>query len=238
MKRSAASFAACAVGAFLLTHLELRAAQANEWLRGDPNELLVNAAAQGDVVSVQRQLTAHTDPNVASKSLSLALPLVQAAANGHAGVISALLQSGARVDAQDGRGQRAIVVAAYHGRLGVCRQLLAAGARVDIAMATADEFTPLAAAVMSSHVAIVELLLQAGAPLLHTVRSDRNALVVAARVGNENMVAMLLDAVTKQAMQAGQTDGSERDLLLLARDEAAQANHARLVGLIEQRIKR
>lgn len=209
-------------------------AEANELLRNDPTELLVNAAAQGDLSSVQRQLAARIDPNVASKSLSLALPLVQAAANGHGGIVSALLRAGALVDGRDGRGQRAIVVAAYHGRLDVCRQLLAAGARVETAPAIADELTPLVAGVMSGNVPTTELLLQAGAPLSTTHPSGRNALVVAARIGNEKMVATLLDALAKQVARS---DANLR-LLALARDEAAQAKHASVVSLIEQRIAR
>ena len=211
-------------------HCGAGAAEANESLRIDPTELLVNAAAQGDLASVQRQLAARTDPNVASKSLSLALPLVQAAANGHAGVISALLKAGALVDARDGRGQRAIMVAAYHRRLDACHQLLAAGARVEAA--AADEVAPLVAGVMSGNVAITELLLQAGAPVTQTDRGGRNALVVAARIGNEKMVTMLLDALVKQV------NGGEQALLVLARDEAAQAEYTHLVSLIDQRIKR
>ena len=209
-------------------------AEANELLRNDPTELLVNAAAQGDLSSVQRQLAARIDPNVASKSLSLALPLVQAAANGHGGIVSALLRAGALVDGRDGRGQRAIVVAAYHGRLDVCRQLLAAGARVETAPAIADELTPLVAGVMSGNVPTTELFLQAGAPLSTTHPSGRNALVVAARIGNEKMVATLLDALAKQVARS---DANLR-LLALARDEAAQAKHASVVSLIEQRIAR
>ena len=235
MKPTASTFAAYALTGFLVVQCATHMPHANELRPSAPHELLINASAQGDLAGVQRQLAARTDPNVASKSLSLALPLVQAAANGHGGVISALLQSGALVDARDGRGQRAIVVAAYHGRLDVCRQLLAAGARVEIAPASADELTILAAGVMSGNVAIVELLLRAGAPLTRIEPRDRNALVVAARIGNEKMVATLLDAMVRQADQAEQSD---RDLLLLARDEAAQANHKIVVSLIDQRIKR
>jgi ankyrin repeat protein len=202
-------------------------------LRIDPTEVLVNAAAQGDLASVQRQLAARTDPNVPSKSLSLAMPLVQAAANGHGSVISALLKAGALVDARDGRGQRAITVAAYHGRLDVCRQLLAVGARVEAA--PADELAPLVAGVMSDNVAITDLFLQAGAPVMHSDPDVRNALVIAARIGNEKMVSTLLHGLAKQV------NSSERSLpllLLLARDEATQAKHANVAGLIEQRITR
>ncbi len=231
MKRSVA---ALALAALIALKGGAQSAEANEPLRNDPIELLVNAAAQGDLASVQHQLAARTDPNVASKALSLALPLVQAAANGHGSVISALLQAGALVDARDGRGQRAIVVAAYHGRLDVCRQLLAAGARVEAAPATADELALLVAGVMSGNVAITELLLQAGAPVMYTDRGGRNALVTAVRIGNEKVVATLLDALARQV------DSGEGNLplLLLARDEATQAKHANVVKLIEQRIAR
>lgn len=208
--------------------------EANELLRNEPTELLVNAAAQGDLSGVQRQLAARTDPNVASKSLSLALPLVQAAANGHGGVVLALLRAGALVDGRDGRGQRAIAVAAYHGRLDVCRQLLAAGARVETAPEITDELAPLVAGVMSGNEAITELLLQAGAPVIHTDKSGRNALVFAARIGNEKIVATLLDALPKR-VDSGEL-GSP--LLLFARDEAMQAKHANVVKLIEQGIAR
>ena len=225
MKRCAFVFS---LALLLISPAGMRAANANEPPRNEPVERLVNAAAQGDLASVSRLLSGNTDPNAASKSISRALPLVQAAANGHGGVISALLQAGAVVDALDGRGQRAVVVAAYHGRLDVCRQLLAAGARVD--SATHDELAVLVAGVMSGNVAITELLLQAGASPARIDRAGRNALLVASGIGNETMVAILLNAISKQV-------GSDsRDLLLMARDAAAQAKHAIVVSLINQRI--
>jgi ankyrin repeat protein len=232
MKPGVAAIAAFVLTALLVLQCGVRAVEANELLRIDPTEVLVNAAAQGDLASVQRQLAARTDPNVPSKSLSLAMPLVQAAANGHGSVISALLKAGALVDARDGRGQRAITVAAYHGRLDVCRQLLAVGARVEAA--PADELAPLVAGVMSDNVAITDLFLQAGAPVMHSDPDVRNALVIAARIGNEKMVSTLLHGLAKQV------NSSERSLplLLLARDEATQAKHANVAGLIEQRITR
>lgn len=230
MKQRLAALAAFAWVALVVNQCGARGAEANELTRSDQIELLVNAAAQGDLANVQRQLAARTDPNVASKSLSLALPLVQAAANGHAGVISALLKAGALVDARDGRGQRAIVVAAYHGRMDACRQLLAAGARGEAA--PADDVAPLVAGVMSGNVAITELLVQAGAIVTQTDRRGRNALVVAAGIGNEKMATTLLDALAKQG------NGDAQELLMLARDEAAQAKHTHLVSVIDQRIKR
>lgn len=225
MKRCVVAFT---LTLLLVSQAAIRAATANELSRNEPVELLVSAAAQGDLGSVSRLLAARTDPNAVSKSISRALPLVQAAANGHGGVVSALLQAGAAVDARDGRGQRALVVAAYHGRLDVCRQLLAAGARVD--SATDDELAVLVAGVMSGNVAITELLLQAGALPTHIDRAGRNALLVASDIGNETTVAILLNAISKQV-------GSDsRDLLLTARDAAAQAKHAIVVTLISQRI--
>lgn len=224
--------------AFTLTSIfclnaALQLARADETLRSQPVELLVNAAAQGDLAGVQRLLSAHTNPNAASKAVGLALPLVQAAANGHGGVISALLQAGALVDARDGRGQRAVVVAAYHGRLDVCRQLLKAGARIEPAPQSApdDELSALLAAVFSGNHAIAELLAQAGAPVMHTDRVGRNALIAAARAGNGKIVVTLLDALAKE----GHIGVPSRSLLLLAREEAAQAKHANVVNLIEQR---
>jgi hypothetical protein len=77
--------------------------------------------------------------------------------------------------------------------------------------------------------------LQAGAPVMHSDPDVRNALVIAARIGNEKMVSTLLHGLAKQV------NSSERSLpllLLLARDEATQAKHANVAGLIEQRITR
>lgn len=226
--------ATLALAVLLTLQAGAQRAEANEPLRSDPAELLVNAAAQGDLAGVKRQLADRTDPNGTSKSLSLAIPLVQAAANGHSGVIAALLQGGALVDARDGRGQRAIIVAAYHGRLDVCRQLLAAGARVETATAGADDLALLVAGVMSDNVAITELLLEAGASVTLTDQRGRNALVVAAWIGNEKMMATLLDALAKR-VDSGELGAP---LLLRARDEAMQAKHVNVVKLIEQRIAR
>jgi ankyrin repeat protein len=198
-------------------------------MRVVPVELLVNAAAQGDVATVQRQLASGTNPNVPSKSASLALPLVQAAANGHSGVVAALLQAGTLVDARDGRGQRALVVAAYYGRLDVCRQLLAAGAVADGTME--DELAPLVGAVMSNNVAVVDQLLQARASVTHADRHGRNALLTAARIGNEAVMLALLDA-----LPAGK-ESVQSNLLQQARDEAAQSGRISLARLIESKFK-
>lgn len=229
MKRRVVVFALTALLALLVSQAGISAANADDSLRSQPADSLVNAAAQGDLAHVSRLLAARTDPNTASKSTSLALPLVQAAANGHGGVIAALLRAGAAVDTRDGRGQRALVVAAYHGRLDVCRQLLAAGARVD--SAADDELAPLVAGALSGNVAITDLLLQAGASAAHTDRAGRNALVAAAASGNATMVETLLAALGKQH------DMGESSLLLRARSAAAQAQHAPVASLINQQIK-
>jgi ankyrin repeat protein len=107
--------------------------------------------------------------------LATATPLATAARNAHAGVVHALLRAGADVHAGLAGGpcgvwlsRTPLHIAAERGHADVVRLLLKAGADVEagvgglkgmvLALAAAEDATPLAAAERNAHAAVAELL--------------------------------------------------------------------------------
>jgi hypothetical protein len=76
---------------------------------------LRNAASQGNGERVSVLLAAGVNPNALSEELSQWGPLHYAALGGHSGVIRRLLDSGARLDSSDLRGETPIRQAAHWG---------------------------------------------------------------------------------------------------------------------------
>ncbi len=121
--------------------------------------------------------------------------LVCAAMNGHAGVVSTLVQAGAETSIGDVGGHTALMYAAERGHLVVLELLLAAGAGVD-ALDT-EGCTALMRAALSSAkgaVGAVRALHKAGAALDRTDDSHTTALMHAAHKGHDAAVSELLAA--------------------------------------------
>lgn len=112
--------------------------------------------------------------------------LFEAAERGDPRTVLACLDAGVDVDALDGEGRTALALAAASGSVPILKALLEAGASVDPAGATV---LPLELAVKRSNVDAVELLVEAGAPM---VGADGTPLLETAVRQDSNSVALVL----------------------------------------------
>jgi hypothetical protein len=88
---------------------------------------LDQAAARGELATVERMLAAGADPNRRSRDGST--PLMAAATIGHAEIVERLLASGANPNARNKLGQSAVVLASWAEHHNVMRALMGAGAK-------------------------------------------------------------------------------------------------------------
>ena len=130
----------------------------------------------------------------AASSSSSSGRLLEAARDGAAEVVRALVADGADVNAARGDGMTALHFAAERGHAAVARALLDAGAAVD-AGTRIGRYAPLHLAARGGHGPVVALLLEAGAdPNAATTNSGVTALhLAAAAVDARPAVAALLD---------------------------------------------
>jgi ankyrin repeat protein len=124
------------------------------------NDKLHDAAKEGDVAEIERQIAAGADPNV-HKGTEDWTPLQRAGACGHVAAIAALLKAGAHMDGVDSVGQTPLMYAAINGHTAAVDALVAAGADVHRANIYGD--TALHAASMDGRLDAARVLLEAGA---------------------------------------------------------------------------
>ncbi|KAK3244242.1 hypothetical protein CYMTET_46138 [Cymbomonas tetramitiformis] len=105
-------------------------------------------------------------------------------------VVRELLEKGAEVDAEDGKGCTALTVALYCGQAGTARALLEAGAGVNAGTGR----RPVHAAAMMGTVEMVRELVEKGAEVDAEDREGRTALTVALAFGQEAAARALLEA--------------------------------------------
>jgi uncharacterized protein len=122
-------------------------------------ERLVQYAAQGDTTVVELIAAAGVAVDTAEPTRG-ATALHNAAAQGHARLVTRLIDLGAPLDAKDFNGATPLTNAAYFGRVDIVRILLAKGARPNVSNVA---ITPLIAAVLGGNAGIVDQLIQAGA---------------------------------------------------------------------------
>ena len=144
------------------------------------NTPLRDAAAVGNVDCVQVLIDAGADVNCLRLGSA---PLETAAGHGHVEIVKALIQAGADVNMRDGAGRTPLFHAAGTGNDPIClMELLKAGADMNIA-SYPSEFPPgfddMHSGMTPSHVAALEgnescvmLLVQAGADVRKTDRTD------------------------------------------------------------------
>lgn len=95
--------------------------------RGKGTEALMLAASRGDLAEAEKLLKLN-ESHAGHRGEFGATPLIRAAEQGHAPIVSLLLKFAAKVDAQDDNGDSALLCACRMGHLEAVRVLLTAGA--------------------------------------------------------------------------------------------------------------
>jgi ankyrin repeat protein len=117
------------------------------------------------------------------------MQLMQAAALGDLARVTALLASGAQVNAIDAWGNNALLNAARAGEVQCARLLLKAGAYAD---GRGGSMSPLAAAALRGHTALVSLLIRHGATVNVVGENDLSALMNAVKLNQLGVAKLLL----------------------------------------------
>ncbi len=144
------------------------------------------AVKADDAATVTQLLARGFDPN--SPSEDGQQPLFLALRESSANVVGALLQArGVRVDAANAAGETALMMAALRGQLPWCARLIALGAAVN-----RIGWTPLHYAATGPQAQAAALLLEHGAQIDARSPNGSTALMMAARYGSEDAVALLL----------------------------------------------
>lgn len=151
-------------------------------------ERLVQYAAQGDTTVVELIAAAGVAVDTAEPTRG-ATALHNAAAQGHARLVTRLIDLGAPLDAKDFNGATPLTNAAYFGRVDIARILLAKGARPNVSNVA---ITPLIAAVLGGNAAIVDQLIQAGADPAQAGTTGLTAAVMAQISGRTALLARLV----------------------------------------------
>jgi ankyrin repeat protein len=145
-------------------------------------------------------------------------PVHHAALNGHAALIRPVAHAGATIDAADAAGDRALHAAARAKQQAATAALIDAGADVD-ARGSAGR-TPVAiAADANAPVALVNLLLDAGARAAIADDNGWNAVQLAARANNVE----LLELFARRRAPLNATDGRVAPALWLAAESGHTA---------------
>lgn len=157
----------------------------NDLMAAMRNVILVEAARAGDADLFARALKAGVNVNAFVPGKGFAL--VQAASQGHGGIVSQLLAARAHPNIDDGRGANALYAAALgksREHLDVAKKLLVAGA--DIKDGT------FLRAVINGNMLMVKLLLEYKANTEAVDAKGSTALALAIAGGQEEMVCILL----------------------------------------------
>ena len=151
-------------------------------------ERLVQYAAQGDTTVVELIAAAGVALDTAEPTRG-ATALHNAAAQGHARLVTRLIDRGAPLDAKDFNGATPLTNAAYFGRVDIVRVLLAKGARPNVSNVAV---TPLIAAVLGGNAGIVDQLIQAGADSTQAGTTGLTAADMAQISGRTTLLARLV----------------------------------------------
>jgi ankyrin repeat protein len=148
------------------------------------------AASRDHIQIMQHLLAAGADPSALAPPGKGKMTPLHCAGRGNGLAVKTLLDAGADPNACANRGPTPLYSAAFNGNLEGCRLLLARGAHPDGKPSSA---LPLFAAAMESKVAIIELLLGAGATLHPKDSKKDTALHHAARQGDVAVNRFLLE---------------------------------------------
>ncbi len=167
-------------------------------------QLLLRAAATGDVAEVRRALEAGAD--IETRNDRRQTPLVVATKANHAAAAVALLEAGADPNAKDDIADSAFLYAGAEGHDEILRATLRHGA--DVSSLNRYRGTALIPASEHAHVDTVRILINAGVPLDHVNRLGWTALLEAIVLGDGSpehvdVVRQLLAAGADPAIRDG-----------------------------------
>lgn len=158
----------------------------------DPEQSLFYAAQMGYNSAVNKLCQRYRSA-ISPAALRHALSI--AARQGHANLVSTLLEAGADADAADSEGWTPLRASAWGGHASTVEVLLSRGAQVDAS--DAEGRTALRAAAWAGHEEVVRSLLSRGAQVDGQDKQGRTPLIAAAYMGHADIVAALLDAGAK-----------------------------------------
>ncbi|HIE61277.1 MAG TPA: ankyrin repeat domain-containing protein, partial [Microbacterium sp.] len=155
-------------------------------------------------------------------------PVAEAAMQGDADAVRALIESGADVDAALGDGMTALHWSAERGDSEIAALLLNAGAEVE-STTRLGAYRPLHLAAKGGHTPVVQALLQAGAtPKAGTTTGDVTPLHLAAASGSASSVATLIKGGAD--VDRGETAWGQTPLMFAAAAGRVEAIRALLDG--------
>lgn len=187
-------------------------------------EALFSAIANDNSGSLSTLFLRGADPNARNAKGQTALIL--ALQEGSEKATAALLaHPGIRIDDSNAAGETALMMAALKGRLGAMRALLARGAQVNRA-----GWSPLHYAAAGPETAAVALLLDRGAEINARSPNETTPLMMAARYGAIDSVALLLQRGAHARLANAQN--------LEAADFARAAGRERMADELAQRPAR
>jgi uncharacterized protein len=180
---------ACAVGNWRLARFLLERGAKAEVEGAVPALLGAAGGDEDDAAGVQLLLKHKARVDTRDRERRSALHV--AAANGHAGIVAALLDAGADVRARDASGMTPLLSAARGGRVSAFDALVAAGA--DVAARDNDERTALVHAVLAEvpSLALAQRIRELGVDAGVADASGRRAVDHAAEAGRWALVSLL-----------------------------------------------
>ncbi|CAD7700408.1 unnamed protein product [Ostreobium quekettii] len=169
---------------------ELQIARKLRQAAEDKNEMLLDAAGDGDVDEVKQLLEDGADVNTTDASGNT--PLILGTADGSIEVVRVLLDAGADINAQGAFEGTALRFAVSVGVAAIVELLVVEGADTEIP--DVDGATPLYAAVVLDELSMVKILLEADADANTVAGDGSTALMRSAQLQTADIMKELLDA--------------------------------------------
>lgn len=190
-------------------------------------EGLFGAVTRGSASEIDERVKDGEDVRV--RDSNGRTPLIVAAFRGDTAVAKALLDAGANPNALDFQSYDALTIAAVAGDVAMTRLLLAAGASAR-AITSPYGGTALIAAAHAGHPQIVQVLLDARAPVNHVNNLGYTALIEAITLGDgSERFQMIVDALVRAEADVNLPDRDGNKPLKLARDKGFTA----IAGILE-----
>ena len=169
--------------------------------KGTPTTRLIRLSSgmkADDITEIKNLIANGADVNAANKDDGYT-PIMNAAHGGHAKIVTALLKSGADVNAANKDGYTPIMVAVFKDYYEIVTALLKAGA--DINASNKNGATVLVIATQQGHAEIVSVLLEAGADTTTKFRfkgKEYTLFGIAQKYDHEDIVKILNDNTVQE----------------------------------------